>query len=156
MECCYLAKGVVWGYGGGDVGNGKSVDWLARRADVVVGIQGVHNAGHTLVSGGEVFELSLLPAGVVRSNKLAIIGNGVVVDPWALVEEIDRIRAQGVEVTPERLRIAEGVALILPMHGAVDRAREAAKGDSKIGRSEERRVGKECVSTCRSRGSPYH
>src|SRR3546814_20760819 len=111
-----MANVVVVGSQWGDEGKGKIVDWLSERADVVVRFQGGHNAGHTLVIGGEVFKLSLLPSGVVRSNKLAIIGNGVVVDPCALVEEIDRIRAQGVEVTQERLRIAAGVALILPMH----------------------------------------
>src|SRR3546814_17224790 len=113
-----MANVVVVGSQWGDEGKGKIVDWLSERADVVVRFQGGHNAGHTLVIGGEVFKLSLLPSGVVRTTKLSIIGNGVVVDPWALVEEIDRIRAQGVEVTPERLRIAESVALILPMHGA--------------------------------------
>jgi adenylosuccinate synthase len=150
-----MANVVVVGSQWGDEGKGKIVDWLSERADVVVRFQGGHNAGHTLVIGGEVFKLSLLPSGVVRSNKLSIIGNGVVVDPWALVEEIDRIRAQGVDVTPERLRIAEGVALILPMHGAVDRAREAAKGDGKIGTTGrgigpayEDKVGRRAVRLC--------
>src|SRR3546814_1328113 len=115
-----MANVVVVGSQWGDEGKGKIVDWLSERADVVVRFQGGHNAGHTLVIGGEVFKLSLLPSGVVRSNKLAIIGNGVVVDPLALVAGIDRIRAQGVEGTPEALRLAEGVALILPMHGAVE------------------------------------
>ncbi|HMA15029.1 MAG: adenylosuccinate synthase [Bacteroidota bacterium] len=150
-----MANVVVVGSQWGDEGKGKIVDWLSERADVVVRFQGGHNAGHTLVIGGEVFKLSLLPSGVVRRNKLSIIGNGVVVDPWALVEEIDRIRAQGVEVTPERLRIAESVALILPMHGAVDRAREAAKGDGKIGTTGrgigpayEDKVGRRAVRLC--------
>ncbi|MPZ11470.1 MAG: adenylosuccinate synthase [Kiloniellaceae bacterium] len=150
-----MANVVVVGSQWGDEGKGKIVDWLSERADVVVRFQGGHNAGHTLVIGGEVFKLSLLPSGVVRSNKLSIIGNGVVVDPWALVEEIDRIRAQGVEVTPERLRIAESVALILPMHGAVDRAREAAKGDNKIGTTGrgigpayEDKIGRRAVRLC--------
>ena len=128
-----MANVVVVGSQWGDEGKGKIVDWLSERADVVVRFQGGHNAGHTLVVGNEVYKLSLLPSGVVRQDKLSIIGNGVVVDPWALVEEIDRLRAQGVEVTPEFLKIAEGAALILPMHGAVDRAREAAKGEGKIG-----------------------
>jgi len=128
-----MANVVVVGSQWGDEGKGKIVDWLSERADVVVRFQGGHNAGHTLVVGNEVYKLSLLPSGVVRSNKLSIIGNGVVIDPWALVEEIDRLRAQGVEVTPERLKIAEGAALILPMHGAVDRAREAARGEGKLG-----------------------
>ncbi|MEQ8354662.1 MAG: adenylosuccinate synthase [Kiloniellaceae bacterium] len=150
-----MANVVVVGSQWGDEGKGKIVDWLSERADVVVRFQGGHNAGHTLVIGGEVFKLSLLPSGVVRTNKLSVIGNGVVVDPWALIEEIDRIRAQGVDVTPERLRIAEGVALILPMHGAVDRAREAAKGDGKIGTTGrgigpayEDKVGRRAVRLC--------
>ena len=150
-----MANVVVVGSQWGDEGKGKIVDWLSERADVVVRFQGGHNAGHTLVIGGETFKLSLLPSGVVRRDKLAIIGNGVVVDPWALIEEIDRVRAQGVEVTPERLRIAEGVALILPMHGAVDRAREAAKGDAKIGTTGrgigpayEDKVGRRAVRLC--------
>ena len=150
-----MANVVVVGSQWGDEGKGKIVDWLSERADVIVRFQGGHNAGHTLVIGGEVFKLSLLPSGVVRSNKLSVIGNGVVVDPWALVEEIDRLRAQGVDVTPERLRIAEGVALILPMHGAVDRAREAAKGDGKIGTTGrgigpayEDKVGRRAVRLC--------
>ncbi|WP_420346958.1 adenylosuccinate synthase [Pelagibius sp.] len=128
-----MANVVVVGSQWGDEGKGKIVDWLSERADVVVRFQGGHNAGHTLVVGNEVYKLSLLPSGVVRPNKLSIIGNGVVIDPWALVEEIDRLRAQGVAVTPERLKIAEGAALILPMHGAVDRAREAARGEGKLG-----------------------
>ncbi len=150
-----MANVVVVGSQWGDEGKGKIVDWLSERADVVVRFQGGHNAGHTLVIGGETFKLSLLPSGVVRPNSLSIIGNGVVVDPWALVEEIDRLRVQGVEVTPERLRIAEGAALILPMHGAVDRAREAAKGDGKIGTTGrgigpayEDKVGRRAVRLC--------
>ncbi len=150
-----MANVVVVGSQWGDEGKGKIVDWLSERADVVVRYQGGHNAGHTLVIGDEVFKLSLLPSGVVRQDKLSVIGNGVVVDPWALIEEIDRIRAQGVDVTPERLRIAESVALILPMHGAVDRAREAAKGDGKIGTTGrgigpayEDKVGRRAVRLC--------
>jgi adenylosuccinate synthase len=150
-----MANVVVVGSQWGDEGKGKIVDWLSERADVVVRFQGGHNAGHTLVIAGEVYKLSLLPSGVVRPNKLSIIGNGVVVDPWALIEEIDKLRAQGVEVTPERLRIAEGVALILPMHGAVDRAREAAKGDGKIGTTGrgigpayEDKIGRRAVRLC--------
>ncbi|MGD1876568.1 MAG: adenylosuccinate synthase [Kiloniellaceae bacterium] len=150
-----MANVVVVGSQWGDEGKGKIVDWLSERADVVVRYQGGHNAGHTLVIGGEVFKLSLLPSGVVRPDKLSVIGNGVVVDPWALIEEIDRIRAQGVDVTPERLRIAESVALILPMHGAVDRAREVAKGDGKIGTTGrgigpayEDKIGRRAVRLC--------
>ncbi len=108
------------------------MDWLASRADVVVRFQGGHNAGHTLVVGNETYKLSLLPSGLVR-GKLGIIGNGVVVDPWALLAEIDRVQKQGLMVTPETLRIAENAPLILPLHGALDRAREAARGEAKIG-----------------------
>ena len=116
----------------GDEGKGKIVDWLSERADVVVRFQGGHNAGHTLVVDGKVYKLSLLPSGVVR-GKLSIIGNGVVIDPWALMQEIETVRGQGVEVTPETLRIAENATLILPLHGALDRARETAQGAGKIG-----------------------
>ncbi len=121
--------GAQWG----DEGKGKIVDWLSERADVVVRFQGGHNAGHTLVIDGVTYKLSLLPSGVVRPGKLSIIGNGVVVDPWALMDEIDGIRAQGVELTPETLRIADNACLILPLHGEIDRAREAARGDRRIG-----------------------
>ena len=115
--------GAQWG----DEGKGKVVDWLASRADIVVRFQGGHNAGHTLVVGNETYRLSLLPSGLVR-GKLGIIGNGVVVDPEALLAEIERVRAQGLAVTPETLRIAENAAMILPFHGAIDRARETARG----------------------------
>jgi adenylosuccinate synthase len=121
--------GAQWG----DEGKGKIVDWLSSRADIVVRFQGGHNAGHTLVINGTVYKLSLLPSGVVRPGKLSVIGNGVVVDPWALLKEIDNIAAQGVTITPDNLIIAENCTLILPVHGAVDRAREAASGANKIG-----------------------
>ncbi len=120
--------GAQWG----DEGKGKVVDWLSSRADVVVRFQGGHNAGHTLVVGNETYKLSLLPSGLVR-GKLGIIGNGVVIDPEALLAEIARVRAQGLAVSPETLRIAENAVLILPVHGAIDRAREAARGERKIG-----------------------
>ena len=120
--------GAQWG----DEGKGKVVDWLASRADIVVRFQGGHNAGHTLVVGNQTYKLSLLPSGVV-SGKLGIIGNGVVVDPNALLAEIGRVAAQGVKVTPETLRIAENAPLILPLHAALDAARETARGDRKIG-----------------------
>ncbi|AXY21392.1 MULTISPECIES: adenylosuccinate synthase [Komagataeibacter] len=120
--------GTQWG----DEGKGKIVDWLASRADVVVRFQGGHNAGHTLVVGDQTYKLSLLPSGLVR-GKTGVIGNGVVVDPEALLKEIDRVTAQGLKVTPETLKIAENAPLILPVHGALDRAREAARGDRKIG-----------------------
>ncbi len=122
-----MSNVVVVGSQWGDEGKGKVVDWLSNRADVVVRFQGGHNAGHTLVIGNKVFKLSLLPSGVVRPGKLSVIGNGVVVDPWALIDEIEAIRSQGVEITPETLLIAENVPLILPVHGAVDRAREAKR-----------------------------
>jgi adenylosuccinate synthase len=128
-----MANVVVIGAQWGDEGKGKIVDWLSERADVVVRFQGGHNAGHTLVIGNETYKLSLLPSGVVRPGKLAIIGNGVVIDPWALVSEIGRLRAQGVEVSPRNLRIAENATLILPLHSELDLMREAAAGTGKIG-----------------------
>ena len=121
--------GAQWG----DEGKGKIVDWLSERADVVVRFQGGHNAGHTLVIGNVEYKLSLLPSGVVRPGKLSIIGNGVVVDPWALIDEIEAIRAKGVEVDPGNLKLADNAALILPSHGALDRAREERLNDSRIG-----------------------
>ncbi len=127
-----MAKVAVIGAQWGDEGKGKVVDWLASRADVVVRYQGGHNAGHTLVVGNETYKLSLLPSGLVR-GKLGVIGNGVVIDPEALLAEIARVQAQGLTVTPETLRIADNAVLILPMHGALDRAREDARGDRKIG-----------------------
>jgi len=120
--------GAQWG----DEGKGKVVDWLASRADIVVRFQGGHNAGHTLVVGNQTYKLSLLPSGLVR-GKLGIIGNGVVVDPVALLAEIDRVAAQGLHVTPDTLRIADNAALILPLHAALDSAREVARGDRRIG-----------------------
>ncbi|MCC6947719.1 MAG: adenylosuccinate synthase [Bradyrhizobiaceae bacterium] len=117
---------VVVGAQWGDEGKGKIVDWLSEQADVVVRFQGGHNAGHTLVIDGATYKLSLLPSGVVRPGKLAVIGNGVVLDPQALVEEIGRLSAQGVKVTPKNLRIADNCALILPLHRELDLARENA------------------------------
>ncbi len=127
-----MANVAVIGAQWGDEGKGKVVDWLSSRADVVVRFQGGHNAGHTLVVGNQTYKLSLLPSGLVR-GKLGIIGNGVVVDPEALLAEIDRVTAQGLVVTPETLRIADNAVLILPLHGALDRAREAARGEARIG-----------------------
>ncbi len=127
-----MANVAVIGAQWGDEGKGKVVDWLASRADIVVRFQGGHNAGHTLVVGNETYKLSLLPSGVVR-GKLGVIGNGVVLDPQALLDEIEKVAAQGLAVTPENLRIAENVPLILPLHPALDRAREAARGEAKIG-----------------------
>ncbi|MFQ5984427.1 MAG: adenylosuccinate synthase [Alphaproteobacteria bacterium] len=124
---------VVVGSQWGDEGKGKIVDWLSQRADVVVRFQGGHNAGHTLVIDGQTYKLRLLPSGVVREGKLSIIGNGVVVDPWALAEEIEEIARLGVEVTPDNLQIAENAGLILPLHGQLDRAREEARRSNKLG-----------------------
>ncbi len=120
--------GAQWG----DEGKGKIVDWLSNRADVVVRFQGGHNAGHTLVVGNRTYKLSLLPSGVVQ-GKLSVIGNGVVVDPWALLDEIARVAAQGVDITPELLVLADNASLILPLHRDLDAARELQAGAGKIG-----------------------
>ena len=128
-----MANGGVVGAQWGDEGKGKIVDWLSSRADVVVRFQGGHNAGHTLVINGVTYKLSLLPSGIVRPGKISVIGNGVVVDPWALLAEIETLRGMGVSVSPENLWLAENTPLILPVHGALDRAREAARGAGKIG-----------------------
>ena len=128
-----MANVVVVGAQWGDEGKGKIVDWLSERADVVVRFQGGHNAGHTLVIGDQVYKLSLLPSGVVRPGKLGVIGNGVVVDPWALVSEIEVLRGQGVSVSRANLRIAENATLILPLHRDLDVIREEAAGTGKIG-----------------------
>ncbi|WP_284163657.1 adenylosuccinate synthase [Frigidibacter sp. SD6-1] len=128
-----MANVVVVGAQWGDEGKGKIVDWLSERADVIARFQGGHNAGHTLVIGGKVFKLNALPSGVVRGGKLSVIGNGVVLDPWHLVKEIAAIRAQGVEISPEVLMIAENTPLILPFHGELDRARESQNSVAKIG-----------------------
>ena len=113
---------VVVGAQWGDEGKGKIVDWLSERADVVVRFQGGHNAGHTLLVGNTEYKLSLLPSGVVRPGKLSIIGNGVVVDPWALLAEIETMREKGLDISPRNLRLADNAALILPSHGALDPA----------------------------------
>ncbi len=128
-----MANVVVVGAQWGDEGKGKIVDWLSERADVIARFQGGHNAGHTLVIDGKVFKLSLLPSGIVRGGKLSVIGNGVVLDPWALLAEIATLRGQGVSVTPETLMIAENTPLILPVHGELDRAREGQAGVARIG-----------------------
>ena len=128
-----MANVVVVGSQWGDEGKGKIVDWLSERADIVVRFQGGHNAGHTLVVDGVTYKLSLLPSGIVRPGKTSLIGNGVVIDPWALLEEIDRLAGQGVTATPESLRIAENACLILPLHGELDRQREVLRGADKIG-----------------------
>jgi adenylosuccinate synthase len=121
--------GAQWG----DEGKGKIVDWLSARADVVVRFQGGHNAGHTLVIDGVTYKLSLLPSGVVRPGKLSIIGNGVVVDPWAFADEIERVGALGVAISPESLLVAENAPLILPLHRELDAARESSNSLQRIG-----------------------
>src|SRR6516162_2459169 len=143
--------GVQWG----DEGKGKIVDWLSERADVVVRFQGGANAGHTLVVGNVEYKMSLLPSGLVRPGKLSIIGNGVVVDPWALVAEIDEMRKKGLEISPDTLRLADNAALILPSHGAIERAREEQRGEKKIGTTGrgigpayEDKVGRRAVRVC--------
>ena len=128
-----MANVAVVGSQWGDEGKGKIVDWLSSRADVVVRFQGGHNAGHTLVIDGKVYKLHLLPSGIVRPNKLSVIGNGVVIDPWALLKEIAAVKEQGVDITPENLIIADNAHLILPAHSAMDAALEAARGKGKIG-----------------------
>ncbi|MDJ0919708.1 MAG: adenylosuccinate synthase [Henriciella sp.] len=128
-----MAGVVVVGAQWGDEGKGKIVDWLSSRADTVVRFQGGHNAGHTLVIGNSTYKLALLPSGLVRGGKLSVIGNGVVVDPWHMIEEIAGIQAQGVEVTPETLLLADNASLILPWHKDIDAAREAAAGEAQIG-----------------------
>lgn len=128
-----MANVVVVGAQWGDEGKGKIVDWLSERADVIARFQGGHNAGHTLVIDGVTYKLSLLPSGIVRGGKLSVIGNGVVLDPWALLAEIDKLAGQGVRVSPENLMIAENAALILPVHGELDRAREAQNAVARIG-----------------------
>jgi len=128
-----MANVVVVGAQWGDEGKGKIVDWLSERADVIARFQGGHNAGHTLVIDGEVFKLAALPSGIVRGGKLSVIGNGVVLDPWHLLGEIEGIRAQGVEINPDNLMIAENTPLILPIHGELDRARENQNSIAKIG-----------------------
>jgi adenylosuccinate synthase len=147
-----MANVAVIGAQWGDEGKGKIVDWLSARADVVVRFQGGHNAGHTLVIDGVTYKLSLLPSGVVRPGKLAVIGNGVVVDPWALMAEIERLAAQGVSVAPENLIVAENAALILPLHRDLDVAREnsnsvQALGTTKrgIGPAYEDKVGRRAI-----------
>jgi adenylosuccinate synthase len=142
--------GAQWG----DEGKGKIVDWLASRADMVVRFQGGHNAGHTLVVGNQTYKLSLLPSGIVRGTP-SVIGNGVVLDPWALKAEVERIRDQGVEVTPELLRIAETCPLILPIHRDLDSLREDASGAGKIGTTRrgigpayEDKVGRRAIRVC--------
>jgi len=128
-----MANVAVIGSQWGDEGKGKIVDWLSERADIVVRFQGGHNAGHTLVIDGVEFKLSLLPSGIVREGKISVIGNGVVVDPTALLSEIETLRSQGVAISPDNLVVAENVSLILDVHVKTDRAREKMRGNDKIG-----------------------
>jgi len=150
-----MANVVVVGSQWGDEGKGKIVDWLSKRADVVVRFQGGHNAGHTLVIDGVTFKLSLLPSGIVRKSKLSLIGNGVVLDPWALIDEIARLKEQGVEVSPDNLQIAANTTLILPVHSELDGLREDAAKGAKIGTTRrgigpayEDKVGRRAVRLC--------
>ena len=124
---------VVVGSQWGDEGKGKIVDWLSINAEIIVRFQGGHNAGHTLVIDGKTYKLRLLPSGIVRKNKISVIGNGVVVDPWALIEEIQEIRLKGVEVNEKNLFLSDSATLILPFHKELDQIREDQAGDSKIG-----------------------
>ena len=149
-----MANVAVIGAQWGDEGKGKIVDWLAERADVVVRFQGGHNAGHTLVVGENVYKLSLLPSGIVRGTP-SVIGNGVVLDPWALKAEIEKLRGQGVDVTPDTLKLADTCPLILPLHGELDGLREDASGAGKIGTTRrgigpayEDKVGRRAIRVC--------
>ena len=128
-----MANVVVVGSQWGDEGKGKIVDWLSERADVVVRFQGGHNAGHTLVIDGKVYKLHIMPSGIVREGTLSVIGNGVVLDPWNLLQEIDNLREQGLTITPDNLKVAENAPLILPLHCNLDKIREEALGNAKIG-----------------------
>ena len=124
---------IVVGSQWGDEGKGKIVDWLSSEADVVVRFQGGHNAGHTLVIDKKIFKLRLLPSGIVREKKISILGNGVVIDPWALLDEIEDIKLKGINVTPNNLIISEAANLILPFHSELDEIREDSAGKDKIG-----------------------
>jgi len=142
--------GAQWG----DEGKGKIVDWLASRADMVVRFQGGHNAGHTLVVGDQVYKLSLLPSGIVRGTP-SVIGNGVVLDPWALKAEVEKLAAQGIAITPDVLMIADNCPLILPIHRDLDALREDASGAGKIGTTRrgigpayEDKVGRRAIRVC--------
>ena len=149
-----MANVAVIGAQWGDEGKGKIVDWLAERADVVVRFQGGHNAGHTLVIGDKVYKLSLLPSGIVRGTP-SVIGNGVVLDPWALKAEVEKLQGQGVTITPDTLHIAENCPLILPFHRDLDGLREQAAGSGKIGTTGrgigpayEDKVGRRAIRVC--------
>ena len=150
-----MANVVVVGAQWGDEGKGKIVDWLSERADIVVRFQGGHNAGHTLVIDGVSYKLSLLPSGVVRPGKLSVIGNGVVVDPWAFVAEVEKLKGQGISVTPDNLMIAENAPLILPLHRELDVTRETSNATQAIGTTKrgigpayEDKVGRRAIRVC--------
>ncbi|MET0308258.1 MAG: adenylosuccinate synthase [Sphingomonas sp.] len=149
-----MANVAVIGAQWGDEGKGKIVDWLAERADVVVRFQGGHNAGHTLVVGENVYKLSLLPSGIVRGTP-SVIGNGVVLDPWHLKAEVEKLRGQGIEITPDTLKVADTCPLILPLHRDLDGLREDASGSGKIGTTRrgigpayEDKVGRRAIRVC--------
>ncbi|HEY0626500.1 MAG TPA: adenylosuccinate synthase [Allosphingosinicella sp.] len=149
-----MANVTVIGGQWGDEGKGKIVDWLSSRADVVARFQGGHNAGHTLVVGEQVYKLSLLPSGIVRGT-LSVIGNGVVLDPWAFKAEVEKLSAQGVKITPDNLQIADNCPLILPIHRDLDALREDASGQGKIGTTRrgigpayEDKVGRRAIRVC--------
>ena len=120
--------GAQWG----DEGKGKIVDLLTEKSDAVVRFQGGHNAGHTLVIDGKTYKLSILPSGIIRKNKISIIGNGVVLDPWTLLDEIKKIKDSGIDITNENLKISNSAPLILPIHSLIDKAREVQRGDKKL------------------------
>ena len=150
-----MANVAVIGSQWGDEGKGKIVDWLSERADVVVRFQGGHNAGHTLVIDGVVHKLSLLPSGIVRGGKVSVIGNGVVIDPHALLKEIASVRDNGVDVSPENLVIAENATLILSLHRQIDNIAEQGRGAAKIGTTGrgigpayEDKVGRRAIRVC--------
>src|SRR6476661_5452761 len=149
-----LANVTVIGGQWGDEGKGKIVDWLASRADVVARFQGGHNAGHTLVVGDKTYKLSLLPSGIVRGT-LSVIGNGVVLDPWAFRAEVEKLTSQGVAINPDKLQIADTCAIILPIHRDLDSLREDASGQGKIGTTRrgigpayEDKVGRRAIRLC--------
>ena len=129
----YVSNIVVVGSQWGDEGKGKIVDYLSENADVIVRFQGGHNAGHTLVINGKTYKLSILPSGIVRQDKISVIGNGVVIDPWALLDEIEAIKKTGIKISSENLKISNSAPLILPIHSQIDKVREIQRGDSKIG-----------------------
>ena len=150
-----MANVTVIGAQWGDEGKGKIVDWLAARADVVVRFQGGHNAGHTLVIDGKTYKLHLLPSGIVRRDKLSIIGNGVVVNPWALLEEMAKLGSQGIDINPDNLLISEHATIILPIHSSLDQVMEEARGAGKIGTTGrgigpayEDRIGRRALRMC--------